>query len=37
MKASNVADYTAKPNINGGLIGGASLDPRGFADLIRRA
>ena len=31
MKASNVADYTAKPNINGGLIGGASLDPRGFA------
>ncbi|HEY1681887.1 MAG TPA: triose-phosphate isomerase [Candidatus Tumulicola sp.] len=37
MKAANVADYTAKPNINGGLIGGASLDPRGFADLIRRA
>jgi triosephosphate isomerase len=37
MKAENVADYTAKPNINGGLIGGASLDAHGFADLVRRA
>jgi triosephosphate isomerase len=37
MKADNVADYTSKPNINGGLIGGASLDPHGFADLVRRA
>lgn len=37
MKAENVADYTAKPNINGGLVGGASLDAHGFADLVRHA
>ncbi|HEY1429887.1 MAG TPA: triose-phosphate isomerase [Candidatus Tumulicola sp.] len=37
MKAANVAAYVAMPNINGGLIGGASLDPLGFADLISRA
>jgi triosephosphate isomerase len=35
MNAANVASYAAKPNINGGLIGGASLDPDGFAQLIR--
>ncbi len=33
----NVAAYASKPNINGGLIGGASLDPVGFANLIRSA
>ena len=27
----NVAAYVAQPNINGGLVGGASLDPDGFA------
>jgi triosephosphate isomerase len=37
MNAGNVADYTVQSNINGGLVGGASLDARGFADLIRRA
>jgi triosephosphate isomerase len=37
MKAANVAEYVSKDNIDGGLIGGASLDPSGFADLIRRA
>ncbi len=25
------------PNINGGLVGGASLDPDGFAALIANA
>jgi triosephosphate isomerase len=25
------------PNINGGLVGGASLDPDGFASLIAAA
>jgi triosephosphate isomerase len=27
----------AQPQINGGLIGGASLDPEGFASLIAHA
>ena len=35
MTAANVASYIARPNINGGLVGGASLDPNGFAALDR--
>jgi triosephosphate isomerase len=35
MKAGNVAGYMAQPHINGGLIGGASLEPHDFAELIR--
>jgi triosephosphate isomerase (TIM) len=34
MTAENVASYLGLPNINGGLVGGASLDPIGFAALI---
>jgi triosephosphate isomerase len=37
MNATNVASYVERPNINGGLIGGASLDPGTFAQLIRNA
>ena len=37
MKAENVAAYMAQEHINGGLVGGASLDPAGFATLIRNA
>jgi triosephosphate isomerase len=37
MTAANVASYVAQPNINGGLVGGASLDPNGFATLIANA
>lgn len=37
MKPENVAEYVTKANINGGLVGGASLDPAGFATLITRA
>ncbi len=37
MKGDNVAAYLAQPHINGGLVGGASLDPSGFATLIRNA
>ncbi len=37
MKPENVAAYMAKPNVNGGLVGGASLDPTGFAMLIANA
>jgi triosephosphate isomerase (TIM) len=34
MKPENVAEYMVQPNINGGLVGGASLDPDSFAALI---
>lgn len=37
MNAQNVASYAAQPNIDGGLVGGASLEPHGFARLIRSA
>ncbi len=37
MTAANVASYVDRPNVNGGLVGGASLDPAGFAELIVNA
>ncbi len=37
MNAENVGAYVSRPNIDGGLVGGASLDPDGFAALIRNA
>ncbi len=37
MTAANVASYAECSDINGGLVGGASLDPEGFATLVERA
>jgi triosephosphate isomerase (TIM) len=37
MKPENAASYVSEKNVNGGLIGGASLDPHGFATLIENA
>ncbi len=37
MKPDNVAAYIVQPEIDGGLVGGASLDPRSFAELIAHA
>jgi triosephosphate isomerase len=37
MTAANVASYVRQDGINGGLIGGASLDPDGFSALIANA
>lgn len=37
MKPENVASYMERPGVNGGLVGGASLDPNGFAALIENA
>lgn len=34
MKANNAAAYAAQGNINGGLVGGASLDPAAFAAIV---
>ena len=37
MKASNAADLLAKPDINGGLIGGASLKVEDFSAIVNAA
>ncbi|HUY11600.1 MAG TPA: triose-phosphate isomerase [Candidatus Dormibacteraeota bacterium] len=36
MNSGNAATYLAQANINGGLVGGASLDANGFVELIGR-
>lgn len=35
VKAGNVASLTAGPDVDGALVGGASLDPAGFAALCQ--
>lgn len=37
VKPDNIAQYTALSDIDGGLVGGASLDPDGFAALAAAA
>ncbi|HUY11807.1 MAG TPA: triose-phosphate isomerase [Candidatus Dormibacteraeota bacterium] len=37
MKPENAAGYLAMPDIDGGLVGGASLDPTAFAQLLEGA
>ena len=37
MKPANAAELLAQKDIDGGLIGGASLEARSFADLVRAA
>jgi len=37
VKPGNIAELTAQPNIDGGLVGGACLDARDFATLIQNA
>lgn len=37
MNAENAAAFCAEPDIDGGLIGSASLDPRKFIQLIQHA
>jgi len=37
VKAENIAEYTAQSDIDGGLVGGASLDPAVFAALCAAA
>jgi triosephosphate isomerase len=34
VKESNIAEFMAEKDIDGALVGGASLDPEGFASLI---
>ena len=37
VKASNAAELLACPDIDGALVGGASLDAEGFAKIIQAA
>ncbi|MBQ6622179.1 MAG: triose-phosphate isomerase [Mogibacterium sp.] len=37
MKPSNAKELLSKPDINGGLIGGASLKVKDFAEIVRTA
>lgn len=37
VKPENIASYTAQSEIDGGLVGGASLDPDSFASLATEA
>lgn len=37
MKASNAAELLTQPDVDGGLIGGASLDAAGFSSIVRAA
>jgi len=37
MKPANAAELLAEPDIDGGLIGGASLEARAFVELVRIA
>ncbi len=35
VKAANAAQLMGQPDIDGALVGGASLDPRGFVEIIK--
>ena len=37
MKADNAAELLSQPDVDGGLIGGASLDAEGFAAIVEAA
>jgi triosephosphate isomerase len=35
VKAANIADLMSQPDIDGALVGGASLDPDEFARIVQ--
>ena len=37
VDANNVAGFVAQPDINGALVGSASLDADGFVELVKNA
>ena len=37
VKPGNTAELMGQPDIDGALVGGASLDPRGFAEIVKAA
>jgi triosephosphate isomerase (TIM) len=37
VKPDNAAEILAQPDVNGALVGGASLDPAAFAEIVAAA
>jgi triosephosphate isomerase len=37
VKPANAADLLSQPDVDGALVGGASLDPKGFAEIVKSA
>jgi triosephosphate isomerase len=37
VKPDNVAELLDEPDVDGALVGGASLDVRSFADIVMKA
>ena len=37
VKPDNAAEIVAQPDVDGALVGGASLDPDGFARIVAAA
>ena len=37
VKAENIAELLTEPDVDGALVGGASLDPLSFAKLVHNA
>ena len=37
VKAANATDLLSQPDVDGALVGGASLDAKGFADIVKSA
>jgi len=37
VKAENARELMSQPGIDGALVGGASLDPRSFAQIVKAA
>ncbi len=37
VKPENIRDLVAQPDVDGALVGGASLDARAFFDILRNA
>jgi triosephosphate isomerase len=37
VKPANAVELLSQPDIDGALVGGASLDPRGFAEIVQAA
>jgi len=35
VKPANIAELMAEPDIDGALVGGASLDPKSFAAIVK--
>jgi triosephosphate isomerase len=35
VTAANIAEFMAQPDVDGGLVGGASLVAESFANLVR--